>query len=85
MLGSAANNPREASGSAVATQRWSRSFPCRSAKIVPHCDRAWGDNSEGRCEINASETLYLRPSLAIRVIARAVAAKPTRSSAGMYR
>ena len=54
----------------------------RSAKSVPHCDSALTASSDGRWVMRPSETPYFRPSLAIRAMARAVAAKPAPASAG---
>ena len=80
-LGSAANMPRPASGRAADIKRWSRSAGSRIAKTVPHCEIAVGDSADGRCVTRASEIPYFRPSLAIRPIDRAVAAKPIVGSA----
>jgi len=61
---------------------WSRSLVSRSENTVLHCERMVGSSSAGRCVMMHNDTPYLRPSLAMREIARRVGSKPALGSFG---
>src|SRR5688572_27363473 len=81
------NSRRLAAASEIPARRisWSRSFVSRMEKIVLHWERMVGSSSAGLCVMMASDTPYLRPSLAIREMARLVGSKPRDLSFGTYR
>jgi hypothetical protein len=65
------------SATAQRSSAWSRSLVMRMANSVEHCDRIVESSSAGRCVTRPRNTPYLRPSLAMREMARRVGAKPT--------
>ena len=73
---------REVSGSVRRTRLWSLSFVMRMANIVLHWERIVSEISEGRWVTRQSDTPYLRPSFAMRAIARRVGSNPRLLSLG---
>ena len=71
------------SATAERNSAWSRSLVIRIANSVEHCDRMVESSSAGRCDTRPRNTLYLRPSLAMRATERRVGAKPIEWSAAM--
>jgi len=78
------NSSNEAAESEMPARRmsWSRSLVSRSENTVLHCERMVGSSSAGRCVMMHNDTPYLRPSLAMREIARRVGSKPALGSFG---
>ena len=78
------NSSRLAAASDMPARRisWSRSLVSRIEKMVLHCDRIVGSSSAGRWVTMHNDTPYLRPSLAMREIARLVGSKPRLLSIG---